>query len=309
MDSKRIINENKPAPAIERIEKLARHDPGNRGLASFAASRDLQASAAELLRGERVVIVTGFCIRAAQIGETDGPPGALAIADALRELGKEVVLVSDKYSSGLLAAGSARLATPYRIVDLELPQAVADKQIDELVAAFKPTQVLAIERPGNAVDGHRYSMRGERLDDLVAAADRLLAPHPACRTIAIGDGGNELGLGRLRDSLKSRVTHGELIFCATPADYVIPAGISNWGAYALVAALSLLAGRLLLRPPEHERAVLQALLAAGAVDGCTRAPTLSVDGLDWDDYAIVLADIYRETVTALETLTGTALPA
>lgn len=298
------MNTQNLAQAIARIEVLARHDPGSRGLASFASSRELQASAAELLRGQRIIIVTGFCIRAAQVGETDGPPGALAIADALRRLGKEVVLVSDRYSSGLLAAGSALLAAPFEMVDLELPQPHADQQIDELVAAFKPTQVLAIERPGNAQDGHRYSMRGERLDDLVAAADRLLAPQSAYRTIAIGDGGNELGLGRLRDSLKSRVTHGELIFCATPADYVIPAGISNWGAYALVAALSLLAGQLLLRPPEHERAVLQALLAAGAVDGCTRAPTLSVDGLPWDDYAKVLAEIHRETLAALETNAG-----
>lgn len=298
------MNTQNLAQAIARIEVLARHDPGSRGLASFASSRELQATAAELLRGQRIIIVTGFCIRAAQVGETDGPPGALAIADALRRLGKEVVLVSDRYSSGLLAAGSALLAAPFEMVDLELPQPHADQQIDELIAAFKPTQVLAIERPGNAQDGHRYSMRGERLDDLVAAADRLLAPQSAYRTIAIGDGGNELGLGRLRDSLKSRVTHGELIFCATPADYVIPAGISNWGAYALVAALSLLAGQLLLRPPEHERAVLQALLAAGAVDGCTREPTLSVDGLPWDDYAKVLAEIHRETVATLETLAG-----
>ena len=80
---------------------------------------------------------------------------------------------------------------------------------------------------------------------------------------------------------------------------MIAAGISNWGGYALVAALSLLSGRLLLRPPEHERAVLQALLAAGAVDGCTREPTLSVDGLDWDDYATTIAEIYQETVAAL----------
>ena len=303
------MNEQNLAPAIARIEMLARHDPGNRGLASFAANRELLPTAAELLRGQRVIIVTGFCIRAAQIGETDGPPGALAIADALRQLGKEVVLVSDQYSSGLLAAGAKQFGKPFEIVDLELPQQVADQQIDELVAAFKPTQVLAIERPGNAPDGHRYSMRGEILDDLVAAADRLLAPQRAYRTIAIGDGGNELGLGCLRESLKARVTHGELIFCATPADYVIPAGISNWGAYALVGALSLLAGRLLLRPPEHERAVLQAVLAAGAVDGCTRAPTLSVDGLPWDDYATVLNDIYRETVAALEKMAGATVGA
>ena len=302
------MNEQYLAPAIERIEMLARHDPGSRGLATFAANRELLPSAAELLRGERIIIVTGFCIRAAQIGETDGPPGALAIADALRQLGKEVVLVSDQYSSSLLAAGAKQFGKPFEIVDLALPQQVADQQIDDLVAAFKPTQVLTIERPGNAADGHRYSMRGEILDDLVAAADRLLAPHTPYRTIAIGDGGNELGLGRLRESLKARVTHGELIFCATPADYVIPAGISNWGAYALVAALSLLAGRLLLQSPEHERAVLQAVLAAGAVDGCTREPALSVDGLRWDDYAKVLTDIHRETVAALETMAGVAIP-
>ena len=295
------MNKEGLAQAITRIEILARRDPGSRELASFAPTRDLLPAAAELLRGQRVIIVTGFCIRAALIGETDGPPGALALADALRQLGKEVVLVSDQYSSGLLAAGAALFGAPFPTLTLNLPQPVAERQIDELIAAFKPTQVLAIERPGSAVDGHCYSMRGEILDDLVPAADRLLAPRPACQTIAIGDGGNELGLGRLRDSLKSRVAHGDLIFCATPADYVIPAGISNWGACALVAALSLLAGRLLLRPPEHEHAVLQALLAAGAVDGCTHKNELSVDGLGWEDYATTIADIYRETVSALET--------
>ena len=149
-------------------------------------------------------------------------------------------------------------------------------------------------------------MRGERLDDLVPAADRLLEPpYPRTfRTIAVGDGGNELGLGKLRSALQSRVTHGELIFCATPADYVIAAGISNWGAFALVAALSLLAGRLLLRPPENEGVVLKALQAAGAVDGCTREATLSVDGLAWEDYASTIADIYAATQTALFSATA-----
>jgi hypothetical protein len=146
------------------------------------------------------------------------------------------------------------------------------------------------------VDGHRYSMRGELLDDLAPAADRLLSP-PFARdysTIAIGDGGNELGLGALRDTLKDKVMHGELIFCATPADHIIPSGISNWGAYALVAALSVLSGRCLMQPPEHERAILQSLLAAGAVDGCTKKCELSVDGIGWEDYGSTLAAMYAE---------------
>ena len=279
--------------AIARIEMLARHDPGARGLASHADTHDLAAAAGELLGGERVIIVTGFCIRAAMIGETDGPPGALVIADALQQLGKEVVVVTDSHSSGLLEAGSALYGTPLPIVVLSAQQAIADQQIEELLQSFKPTQVLAIERPGSAVDGHRYSMRGEALDDLVPATDRLLQANGAYRTIAIGDGGNELGMGSLRAGLMPRITHGELFFCATPADYVIPAGISNWGGSALAAALALLSGRVQLRSPDYEQAVLRAMVAAGAVDGCTRKNELSVDGLAWNDYAQTLAEIHH----------------
>ena len=84
-----------------------------------------------------------------------------------------------------------------------------------------------------------------------------------------------------------------------PADYLIPAGVSNWGAFALVAALSLLSGKMLLRLPANERSVLQAIFEAGAVDGCTRRHEISVDGLGWDDYAATLTDIHAATSAAL----------
>lgn len=281
--------------AIRAIEQLSRCDPGGRGLAAHAPLDTLYPAARTLLESERIVIVTGFCIRAAQAGETDGPPGALDIADALLGLGKRVVLVTDEYSAPLLAAGAAVAGIEVPIAQIDLPQESADRTIDELLGKFAPTHVLAIERPGNAADGHRYSMRGEMLDDLIPGADRLLDP-PASRnftTLAVGDGGNELGLGGLRAQLGERITHGELIFCATTADLVVPAGISNWGGYALAAALSLLSGKALLRSPAHERRVVEAMVAAGAVDGCTRQRALSVDGLPWDDYAGTLQDIFR----------------
>jgi len=281
--------------AIQAIDSCARRDPGGRGLAAHAPSGTLHPAAQALLDSERVVIVTGFCIRAARIGETDGPPGALDIADALLQLGKRVILVTDKYSAPLLAAGAAIAGIEVPITLIDLPQDNADRCIDALLDEFAPTHVLAIERPGNAADGHRYSMRGEMLDDLIPGADRLLEP-PAPRkftTLAVGDGGNELGLGGLRTQLGERIPHGELIFCATAADHVVPAGVSNWGGYALAAALSLLSGKPLLRPPAHERRVVEAMVAAGAVDGCTRQQALSVDGLPWDDYAHTLEDIFR----------------
>lgn len=281
--------------AINAIERLSRRDPGGRGLAAHAPLDTLYPAARALLEGERIVIITGFCIRAALAGETDGPPGALDIAGALLGLGKRVVLVTDEYSAPLLSAGATIGEIEAPIVQIDLPQDEADRTIDKLLAEFAPTHVLAIERPGNAADGHRYSMRGEILDDLIPGADRLLTP-PGPRnftTLAVGDGGNELGLGNLRAQLGGQINHGELIFSATAADHVVPAGVSNWGGYALAAALSLLSGKALLRSPAHERRVVEAMVAAGAVDGCTRQRALSVDGLPWDDYAGTLEDIFR----------------
>lgn len=279
---------------IRQFELLARHDPGGRGLASSEAESHLYSAALNLLSAERVILVTGFCIRAAMIGETDGPSGTLAVAHALRQLGKEVVLVSDKFSDGLLEAGAKVLGAPYPITVLSPVQEESDRAIDELLASFAPTQVVAIERPGSAIDGHRYSMRGEILDELVPSADRLLSPagERSYATIAVGDGGNELGMGHLRDSLMDRINLGELIFCDTEADHVIPAGISNWGAYALAASLAVLSGEQVLITPEDELAILEAQVAVGAVDGCTRKNEVSVDGVPIADYLETVSAIY-----------------
>jgi hypothetical protein len=285
---------------LDRIERHSRRDPGARGLVAHAPSGLLAPAAEALATAERVVVVTGFCVRSRRVGETDGLPGALALAGALRALGREVVFLTDGFSAPLLTAGmnvDGGRAPVLPVLLLGESQEEADAAIDALLASFAPTHVVAIERPGNAADGHRYSMRGEILDDLVVSADHLFAP-PGKRgytTLAVGDGGNELGFGGLRQALGGHVEFGETIFCATPADHAVPAGVSNWGAYALAAALSLFSGRLLIQAPAHERSVLAAMVAAGAVDGRTQRCALSVDGLAWDDYASVLEAIYLET--------------
>ena len=188
------------------------------------------APAAEALAtGERVIIATGFCVRSGLIGETDGPPGALALAGALRLLGQDVVLLTDGFSAPLLAAGQAVDASGVPVVLLEPSQAAADATIDALLASFAPTHVVAIERPGDAPRWPSLSMRGEMLDDLVASADRLFAP-PGGRgyaTLAVGDGGNELGSRRPAGRAQRYVDRGEAIFCATAADHAVPAGIST----------------------------------------------------------------------------------
>ena len=48
-------------------------------------------------------------------------------------------------------------------------------------------------------------------------------------------------MGSLPASLiGAHVAHGETIARATPADHLIVAGVSNWGAYALIGALAVI---------------------------------------------------------------------
>lgn len=279
--------------AVDCIEALARRDSGGRGFVAQAPGGQLLPAARTLLAGERVILLTGFCIRAALRGETDGPPGTLALALALQRLGKAVMLLTDRHSAALLEAGAIVHGASFPLHVLPDAHAEAEREMRALVKRFAPTHVVAIERPGVAADGHCYSMRGEVLDDLLPRTDWLLEMaqgHPYV-TLAIGDGGNELGMGGLRAALLGQVRFGELIFCVTPSDFAIPSGISNWGAYALAAVLSLLSGRMLIESPAQERAVLDALLEAGAVDGFSGRCEARVDGVHWDEYARTLADI------------------
>jgi hypothetical protein len=69
---------------------------------------DLTGAVASLVgKGRKVVIVTGFYVPAGTppATETDGPPGALILAEGLKYLGMEVSLLSDEYTLSTLKAG------------------------------------------------------------------------------------------------------------------------------------------------------------------------------------------------------------
>ena len=48
-----------------------------------------------LNNSNQVILITGFCIKAANIGETDGPIGTVCMAKALEKLGKSVTIITD----------------------------------------------------------------------------------------------------------------------------------------------------------------------------------------------------------------------
>jgi hypothetical protein len=114
--------------------------------------------------------------------------------------------------------------------------------------------------------------------------------------IGIGDGGNEIGMGKIpHETIVKNIPNGDLIHCRVPTDHLIVAGVSNWGAYALAAGVYVLRG---VKPPSDlfdpdcEREILEVMVREGPlVDGVTGKQTATVDGLTWDEYAKPLVRI------------------
>ena len=78
--------------------------------------------------------------------------------------------------------------------------------------------------------------------------------HPAQESFVstgIGDGGNEVGMGLaapfLTKSAGSSIPSVERIACVSATSFLIPCSVSNWGGYALAAALGVAANDVRLR--------------------------------------------------------------
>ena len=268
-------------------------DPGGRGIDAFFVRGGATAAARALRKSRRVLLTTGFAVGPG-LPETDGPPGAACLGRALRLLGAEVTYVTDAVTVPPLQAALKVLGEPAAVEIFQVAHARADgaapgrapgrgaarETARRLLGEYRPTHLVAVERPGRARDGHYRSARGRSLTEWNGALDELFLAAPArVVTVGVGDGGNEVGMGTVR----ARVARAGGVFpriaSVVKVKHLVVAGVSNWGAYGIVAELGRLAGRPLLHTAEEEQALVQACVDAGAVDGLTHRREPTVDGL------------------------------
>ena len=234
-----------------------------------------------------VLIVTGFYILAAGAPETDGPPGAVVIGNALQSLGYEVVHVSDRYTVPLLTAlvGSRARVVDFPITDHQKSEEFAKR----LLAELGPSLLISIERCGLTQGRVYLNMRGQEIDPYNAKVDYLFTNHST--TIGIGDGGNEIGMGNLAEVIPSVETLPR-VPCVTQVTKLLITSVSNWGGYGLVAALSLLKGRNLLPSIEEEQELVKRSVDMGAVDGILTKGVYAVDGFSLEENSQTLAQLH-----------------
>ena len=188
-------------------------------------------------------IVTGFFVRHADppSPETDGLNGLGHLAAGFAEAGIQVTAVTDAPCAK--AVWAVTEAIPHKI-GLELVSVSANsvrrlrRQLEE--APTPITHLIAVERCALGSDGKPHREHGWDISSDTAPLDYLFEDdgwRAPWKTIGIGDGGNEIGMGVLPSSIIEKdIPNGGLIAARTRADFLIVAGIANWGAYALLAA-------------------------------------------------------------------------
>jgi D-glutamate cyclase len=303
---------------LDRMRDVIQEDIGNRGL-RHDPERNLVSATAGDFRGACVslagaaapglAVVTGFYIPTADppAGETDGPLGAVFLARALVPLGIRVAIATDAFCTTAVDAGLAmcRLSGQVQVVTLPPPAeakamgpAAYCEQFRRATAGLGLRHLLAIERVGPNRSDRCRTMRGIDITDRMSPAHWLFeaAPEGGVTTIGIGDGGNEIGMGKIAlDVIRHNIPRGDLIACRVPADYLIVAGVSNWGAYGLAAGVYHLRGAAppaLLFDADVERRLLATMVERGPlVDGVLGRPSVTVDGLTWEQYSALLGPL------------------
>jgi hypothetical protein len=240
------------------------------------------AEAVGLMNGaRRVAVVTGFFIPAAGAPETDGPPGAVVLARALSRRGADAYVWTDHLCVGAVAGCAGAIGFPAaRVTDVS----------GDLERGDVPDLLIYVERLGRARDGAYYDMRGRDVSEFAPPLDAF-ALRGTSRVIGVGDGGNEVGMGNYFAELSEMMPGYARCLSRVGADAAVPVDVSNWGAYALAAALSCEAGEWLGQTESEERAMMEAMTDLGAVDGVRKTASGSVDGFDLSRQLEVVAEL------------------
>ena len=332
-----------PDTVGEAVDQLVTIEAKNRGmphnilkpmyLAARAAAggRPLSMLAAEMLKaavspGDTVLILTGAGYEPTlPKGESDGPPGAAALARVLYRGLKAVPVyvcegihtepvVASSHAAGLMiksfpVARDNHLGAA--LVEAPKSQNEVEAWARSIFEEMKPKAVVSAERLGPGAGGKIHIATGHPcLDPQLVDVSPLvtMAAELGIPTIGIGDHGNEIGFGTIWDSVAETMPRGDQLATTIGTDIVFPVMMSNWGCYGIEACLAYLIGDAdLMHSADLEERIVRACLDAGGLEAMYCTTDFVVDGLDGETSMAVchfLRSIVRKNLES--TTTGLA---
>ncbi|KAM9093605.1 LOW QUALITY PROTEIN: D-glutamate cyclase, mitochondrial [Megaptera novaeangliae] len=252
------------AQKIREQEMIIAIDPGSRGIGHLLRPGELLRASLSLSHARSMLLTTGFPtpLNHEPPEETDGPPGAVALAAFLQALKKRVSMAVDQRALNLhknlvdeavQVDGSTLCLYFQGVLKRQIPILTYQGRLAEAAQAFlcrdgnpkspRFDHLVAIERAGGAADGNYYNTRKRNIkhvvdpiDDLFLAVQKI----PGISSPGVGDRGNELGIGKVKEAVKRHIRNGDIIACDVETDFAVIAGVSNWGGYALACVLYIL---------------------------------------------------------------------
>ena len=289
----------------ENLDALMNLDPRGYGVCRilYAGSRaftgePLTMHAAQVLcdtvkENDLVYILVGFVLLPHKVPEMDGTVSAMLLARALvMAFNAKPVIVCPQDSVQAIEKCAAvvglhiyedldavqQLPLSMGVVAFTKDKAAAPAQAAEL-AARKPGAVISVEASGANAQGVYHNAVGMDVTELQAKSEALwnLLREQGVPNIAIGDLGNEIGMGTIAAHIRKYVPFtdagecqcgcGGGILSATAADNIITATCSDWGCYGLMAALAYLKKDMeILHHEEMESEVMRVAARNGFID-------------------------------------------
>ncbi|MDR1600612.1 MAG: DUF4392 domain-containing protein [Oscillospiraceae bacterium] len=267
--------------------------------------------------GGLVHIITGFVLLPHKRGEMDGIVGAALFARALNAIGRKAAIIVPEacvQAARALAAAvglhsypgvERALEYPHSVAVVAFPtgSALAEMAARDILDRRKPGAVVATEAAGANAMGCYHTALGLDVTDLEAKSEALfrLAQSENIPTFAIGDLGNEIGMGAFADHLDAYIPRAgrclgrECIIADTSADVALTATVSDWGMNAVIAALAYLTETpALLHSAEIQREAMLAASRSGMVNMYGDLNP-AIDGFDID-FNVTLLHLMRRLV-------------
>ena len=290
----------------QSLDDLANLDPRGYGVCKilYKASREYAGAptsmnAAKRLfetvgEGDIVYVMTGFVLRPYKKAEMDGIVSAALLCRALvKAFGAKPVIIcpEDNYEAVKKLAPCVGLHLFENMDELlEIPvsmgvmtftknAAEAALCAEKIIAKAPPKAVVSIECPGANAKGVYHNATGLDVTELEAKQDVLFEKiqKMGVLNIAIGDLGNEIGMGAISDTLEKYIPYaregscrcgcGGGIAVTTKADNLITATVSDWGCYAMIASLAYLCRDIdVMHSAELEKETMLTASGSGMID-------------------------------------------